>query len=371
MSNKTCRRCVMSNKNDIFITFDDKGNCNYCTDALNYKNTIYFPNTEGELKIASLVKKLKQEGEGKIYDCMMGISGGLDSSYLAYLGHKWGLRIFAIHIDDGFDTDVSRRNINKLCNACNIDLITIKPDSEQYNDLIKAFFLAEVPNVAAPQDNILFAYLYHYAKKYHIKTFLSGGNFALESILQRCDDTNTFDLKYIKYINQRFGKKDISKLLFLSNIERVLDRYIYGIKTIRPLNYIDYNRNKALEELASFCDFEYYGAKHCENSLTKVIQLFWLVEKFGLDKRASHLSSMIISDQLTRKDALNELDKPAYNKQEIELDLTLVLSKLHISREEFDVLISRDGKSQSDYKTSHLYKFIKKRFQSLIVKFKG
>lgn len=361
----------MDNRNDPTITFDKNGYCNYCNNAIGNKSFIYFPNAEGEKKIGELIYKLKEEGKNREYDCMMGLSGGLDSSYLAYLGYKWGLRILAIHVDDGFDTELATENIKKICDAGNIRLITIKPEPNQYNDLIKAFFKAEVSNVAIPQDNILFAYLYKYAKKYKIRTFLNGGNFALESILRHSDSCNAYDMTHIKDIHRKFGEKPIDKLFFLSNFQRVFDRYLYRIKSVRPLNYIDYNKNRAMNELKNFCDFSYYGLKHCENSLTKVIQLYWIVEKFKIDKRTSHLSSMIVSGQMTREEALKELETPTHTNSEKENDIEYVSSRLGMSTLEFNNLMSRPGKLHSEYKTSFAYMFIKKRFQKLIVRFKG
>ena len=368
---RICSRCVMDNDHDTYIRFDEEGVCNYCKTALENKELVFFPGEKGKEKIEALVRQLKREGEGKPYDCMMGISGGLDSSYLAMLGHQWGLRILGVHVDDGFDEPIATENIEKLCAACNIDLVTIKPDAEQYNDLTRAFFLAEVPNVAMPQDNILFACLYNYAKKYHIKTFLSGGNFALESILKYSETVNVYDMRNIKDIHRRFGTKSMDKLPFMSNYQRVFDRYLHGINSKRPLNYIDYNKERAIHELKEFCGFQYYEMKHCENKLTKVIQLFWLPIKFHNDKRHSHLSSMIVSGQMSRDEALEELKKPLYNKESMERDIEIVLRKLNLDKDTFDALISRAGKKHSDYSTSFVYKLVKKCFRKGLVRFKG
>lgn len=361
----------MDNDHDTYIRFDEEGVCNYCKTALENKELVFFPGEKGKEKIEALVHQLKREGEGKPYDCMMGISGGLDSSYLAMLGHQWGLRILGVHVDDGFDEPIATENIEKLCEACHIDLVTIKPDAEQYNDLTRAFFLAEVPNVAMPQDNILFACLYNYAKKYHIKTFLSGGNFALESILKHSESVNVYDMRNIKDIHCRFGTKPMDKLPFMSNYQRVFDRYLHGINSKRPLNYIDYNKERAIQELKEFCGFQYYEMKHCENKLTKVIQLYWLPLKFHNDKRHSHLSSLIVSGQMSRDEALEELKKPLFNKESMERDIEIVLRKLDLDKDTFDALISREGKKHSDYHTSLVYKIVKRCFRKGLVRFKG
>ena len=153
---KRCNRCVMDNSSDNTITFDENGICNYCTEALSEINTTtYFPNDEGANKLSKMIEMLKANGKGKAFDCVMGLSGGLDSSYLAYLGYKWGLRILAVHIDDGYDTEISKSNIQKLCKAAHIELRTINPDSEQYNSLVLAYMKAGVQDLAVPQDNIL------------------------------------------------------------------------------------------------------------------------------------------------------------------------------------------------------------------------
>lgn len=356
---RRCTRCVMDDRSDKYITFDENGVCNYCKDSLKKKDSVYFPNEEGEKKLQDLLTILKDEGRGKPYDCLMGLSGGLDSSYLAYLGSvKWGLRICAIHIDDGFDTELAKKNIRNLCEKCGIELKVITPDAEQFNDLTRAFFLAEVPNVAIPQDNVLFAYLYDYARKNKIFNFLSGDNFSMECILQRGNTYGAYDLKNTFDIHQKFGTKPIDKLKFISLFQRAWDVNIHNIKTIAPLNYVDYRKDKAIKELKDYCNFTYYDAKHLENRLTKVIQLYWFYHKFGVDKRTSHLSSLIVSGQMTREEALAQLAKPPYDKEKMEEDLTFVLDKIGLKRDEFDKLVSRPGKQHSDYKRDRLMLFV-------------
>lgn len=250
---KQCTRCIMDNKSDDTIKFDENGFCNYCTEALNIKNYTYFPNEIGKHKLEILINRLKSENKDKKYDCVMGISGGLDSSYLAYLGSvKWGLRILAVHIDDGFDTEISKRNIERISNFPNFDLKIIKPDEKQFTELTKAYMRAGVPNLATPQDNVLFSSLYKFMKEHKLKTFLSGGNFSLESILQRGNTYTTYDTKNIKYINKKFGSDSISKLNLMSALKKDIDSYLMGIKTLLPLNFVDYNRDKSLKELFDY-----------------------------------------------------------------------------------------------------------------------
>lgn len=356
---RVCKRCVMDNSSDDTILFDDEGYCNYCTNTLKNMKYIYYPNSEGEKLLNKELNIIKTAGKGKKYDCMMGISGGLDSSYLAFLGAaKWGLRILAVHVDDGFDTEISKRNIEKLVKKCGFDYHVIKPDAEQFNALTVAYMKAGVPNLAIPQDNVLFAELYKLAKKEGIKYFLSGGNFALECILQRGNTYDAYDYRNIKQINKRFGTIGIDKLQFISNLEYDFYKNILSIKTKRLLNYIDYNRERALNELKDFCEFEYYGSKHLENELTKFIQLYWFTKKFNVDKRRSHYSSMIISGQMTRNEALDLLEKPFYDEEDMEKTICMILKSLKLSREEFDKIMIAENHQHTDFPTS-VYKRLK------------
>lgn len=357
---KRCNRCVMDNQSDTTITFDKYGNCSYCTKALSGIGTTYFSDEIGQKKLNEMLAMLKREGRGKQYDCIMGISGGLDSSYLAYLGYKWGLRILAVHIDDSYDTDISKSNIRKLCTVANIELQTITPDPEQFNALTLAYMRAGVPNLAIPQDNILFAFLYDMVKASGVKYFLSGGNFALECILQQDHVFNAMDTVNIRDINRKFGKGKIDKLKLISSY-----RKYYYMKTgkavqLRPLNYIDYNRNRAFQELEEFCGFEYYGSKHLENILTAFVQLYWFPQKFNVDKRTSHLSSMIVSGQMTREQALGELEKPIYEEQQMVTYIDFIEKQLGITHEEFIEIIAAPSHEHEEYRTDRIARILRK-----------
>lgn len=348
---RRCIRCVMDDSSDDKITFNEKGECNYCTEAYGNINKIYYPNEQGKEILYKLLNKIKQNGKNKRYDCVMGLSGGLDSSYLAYLGYKWGLKILAIHIDDGYDTDISKTNLRKLIAATGFDYEVIKPDAEQFNDLTLAFMKAGVPNIAIPQDNVLFAYIYKRMKQEGIKYFLSGGNFALECILQQGNTYKAYDVVNIMDIHKKYGRKPIDKLEFLSTIRSVVDSMMLNIESPRPLNYIDYNRDRAFAELKDFCGFQYYGRKHLENILTAFIQLYWFPKKFGVDKRTSHLSSMIVSGQMTRDEALLELSKPLYDEKQMSEYIEMIKENLEITDDEFDSIMNSPTHQHEDFKT--------------------
>lgn len=346
-----CTRCIMDNSSDNTIRFNENGVCNYCTEAYIRKEKVYFPGIEGNLKFENLIESLKKRSVSS-YDCIIGLSGGLDSSYLAYIVYQRRLHALAVHIDDGFDTDISKENLRKLISATGFDYQVIKPDEEQYNALIRAYLKASVPNIAAPQDNILLAFLYDRMKKYHIKYFFSGSNFALESILQSGNSGDNLDVVNILDINKKCGTGSVNKLKFLSRTNIIINSLFYGVKTVTPLNYIDYNRDRAFRELHDFCGFEYYGRKHLENILTAFAQLYWLPKKFGVDKRISHLSSMIVSGQMTREQALREYAEPLYDERMMKAYIAYIREKLDISEEEFKVIMTSTPRSHTDFKTS-------------------
>ncbi|MDD3409794.1 MAG: N-acetyl sugar amidotransferase [Eubacteriales bacterium] len=349
-----CTRCVMDDASDSTIRFDEAGHCDYCTKALAEKDSVYFPNEEGKRRLSELVARIKREGEGKPYDCIMGLSGGLDSSYLLYLGYKLGLRILGVHIDDGFDTEISRQNLLKLVKRTDIDYVVVAPDPEQFYGLSKAYMKAGVANLAAPQDNILFAEIYALMRRKGIKYFLSGGNWALECILQRGNTHTAMDTVNMRDINRRFGETRLDRLKLWTAWQRVWDQVGRGIQSPRPLNYIDYNRDRAFAELKDFCGFEYYGRKHLENIFTAFVQLVWFPRKFGVDKRTSHLSSMIVSGQMTRDEALSQLAEPMYDEAMMAEYIRIIKEKLRMSDAEYEAIMAAPAHEHTEYRTDPL-----------------
>lgn len=358
-----CIYCIMDNSSDPMIRFDENGRCNYCLAAESQINKVYFPNEEGERRLNDILRAIKKSGEGKPYDCIMGLSGGLDSSYLAYLGYRWGLRVLAVHIDDGYDTEISKSNLKKLVAATGFDYKVVCPDAKQFNALTLAYMKAGVPNLAIPQDNVLFAFLYKQMRENGIKYFLSGGNFALECILQKGNTYKAYDVVNIYDINRRFGTTPIDKLEFISTIRHEFDKKVLGLKMPRILNFIDYRRDKAFQELKDFCGFEYYGRKHLENILTAFIQLYWLPNKFGVDKRTSHLSSMIVSNQMTREEALKEYAEPLYDEVMMSEYIAYIKEHLNITDEEFREIMAAPTHQHTEYAIEDnrlVYKLLKK-----------
>jgi N-acetyl sugar amidotransferase len=346
----------MDNISDKSIRFDKNGVCNYCTEAYARKDLEYFPNNEGKKKLDSILERIKSEMKDKPYDCLVGLSGGLDSSYLALIAARdWGLRILAIHIDDGFNSPVVEDNISKLCDFLSIKLIVLKPDPEQYCDILRSFFIAGVPSLDGPQDNILLAERYRYLEEKRIKYFLSGANFALESILERGEGIPAADGKHIKAIHRKFGTIRLDRLKLTTLFRHyIYNRYFLRVKTIRPLNYIDYNKDVAIKDLQRTVGYTYYDGKHHESILTKFVQAYYLPKKFSIDKRKSHYSSLIVSGQMSRDEALNLLALPLYDESKIESDLELIRKRLNLSKQQFNSIMNAEPKRHRDYPVSIL-----------------
>ena len=339
---KICKRCVMDDKNTE-ITFDSKGYCNYCTDAINRMPKTWYK--DGIKELENIIQEMKEKNKNKKYDCVLGLSGGVDSCYTAYLLNKYNVRMLAVHIDGGWNTDISSKNIKLLCKKLNLKLHTIKIDEKEMNDLQRAYFLSEVPDQDVPQDQVFFAELYRYALSLGIKYFVGGGNFSSESILPSTWGFDAMDGKNMKDIHDKYGSIKLKQVKPLSFYEIYFKiPYIDRLKKIRPLNYIDYDKEKAIKELHDEIGFEYYGGKHCESVFTRLYQNYILPEKFGINKSKAHYSSLIVSGQLTRKKALELLKENEYtnNKKLLDQDINAFIKKIGITRKQFDEII-HDG----------------------------
>lgn len=349
-----CKRCVMDNISDDTITFDENGYCNYCSDTLKRMNNEYFPNEKGKEKLEELFENIKREGRGKRYDCIVGVSGGVDSSYILYLGYKYQLRMLAVHIDDGLDTVTASENIKKICKKTNTELVQVIPKIDEYKDAILSFFKANVPNIAIIQDNLIVSELYLYARKYNINYSLAGGNFACESILQRGNTHNAFDLKHIKDIEKKYGSMRWSNLPLIGFFHKYIkEKYFTKVKKVYPLNFMKYDLEEAIETLHSFCGYEYYGGKHYESTLIRFMQCYYLPEKFLVDKRKSHYSSLIVSGQMTRKEAIEKLQENTYiDSGLMQDDLKYLSNYFGISKEEFERILNGKARSHEDYTVS-------------------
>ncbi|MBE6963512.1 MAG: N-acetyl sugar amidotransferase [Ruminococcaceae bacterium] len=357
MAYQRCTHCVMDNRSDTTIAFDGEGRCNYCRDVEKRLPETYFPNEEGRRRLETLIAQMKEDCKNDPYDCLVGVSGGIDSSYILYLGHRYGLRMLAVHIDDGLDNPVARENLRKLTEKTGTELICVEPDRAEYADVLRAFLKASVPGLAIAQDNLIMKALQDYGAKHNIRYSLDGSNFAHESILERGDGgVNACDARYIRSVHKRFGTIPLRKTKFMTLTERYIRRHVReNMRHVRPLNDIPYDLEQAIAELEAFCGFQYYGGKHYESVLTRFMQCWYLPEKFGIDKRKSHYSSLIMSGQMTRDEALEKLEQPLYQSEELlRQDKAFLADYIGVSMEEFEAMVAQPPKTERMYPHSCL-----------------
>lgn len=369
---KICNRCVMDNTSDHTISFYNDGTCSYCTDTLHRMKTEYFPNKIGLQFLEQTAEQIKQESKKLDFDCIVGISGGVDSSYVLLLGAQLKLRMLAVHIDDEFDTPIALKNIKKICDVTQTELVNIKPPMEEYKALTLALFKAAVPNLALVQDNLIFKALQETAQKHKIKFSLSGANFATENILQRSTEANAFDKKHILSLYKLFGEKrqHLNKISLMSMWDKYIrSKYLSPVKTFYPLNYVNYNLDAVLHELKEVADYQYYGGKHYESILTRFLQCWYLPVKYDIDKRRSHFSSLIVSGQMLRDRALLLLEQPLYPDQTIfNSDIEYLASYFNLATNDFNDLIHATPRKHSDYPRSNLHYLapIARRFRKFL-----
>lgn len=356
MAYQRCKRCVMDNATDSSIRFDAQGYCNYCSGVLQRMPTEYFPNETGRKMLDATMAKIKEECRDLPYDCLVGVSGGIDSSYILHIGHGYGLRMLAVHIDDGLDNPIATENIRKIIEKTGTELVNIQPDKDEYANHLKALLKASVPNLAIAQDNLIIKALQEYGEKNHIRYSLDGSNFAHESILERGENINSCDRKYILSIQKRFGDMPFKNLEFLSLTDYYIKRkYFSTLKHVRPLNYVSYDLKEAIQTLSDTYGFQYYGGKHYESILTRFMQCWYLPEKFGIDKRKSHYSSLIMSGQMTREEAMEALQKPLYPSEEMLLqDKQFLADYIGVSLDEFESYLQLPPHAEKEYPHSML-----------------
>lgn len=356
-----CTKCIMDTT-DPEITFDEEGVCNHCRFFEQVLSKNWFPDERGQKLLHEIVKKIQSEGKGKKYDCIIGLSGGVDSSYLAYKAVELGLRPLAVHVDAGWNSEIAVQNINKICQVLQIDLVTEVIDWEEMRDLQLAFLKSGVPNQDIPQDHAFFAALYKFAVKNDIKYVLSGSNYATECILPSSWGYNAMDARHLKAIHKRFGQRELKRYPTISFFSYYFYfPYVKKMKVVKLLNYMPYSKEAAIKELENKIGWQYYGGKHYESRFTKFFQAYYLPTRFGFDKRKAHLSSMIVTGLITREEALNEMKKELYPAEEFIADKKYILDKLGITDEEFEKYMTMPLKSHFDYPTNHkLYTFLRK-----------
>lgn len=365
---------------DPDITFDENGVCSHClkydTDARAIVERAESGAAEKDLQ--AVVDRIKRNSKGREYDCVIGLSGGVDSTYVAYQVKKRGLRPLAVHFDSGWNSELAVSNIENIVKKLDIDLYTFVVDWEEMRDLQLSFFKASVANCDIPTDHAFLAVLYRTAAEHNIPYIITGTNFATEFILPQSWGYSPADLTHLRAIQKQFGKvplRDYPTLGFWK-------RYLYypllkHIKVFRILNYLPYNKAAVKELITRELDWRDYGGKHYESLFTRFFQAYYLPVKFGYDKRIPHLSSLIVSGQMTREEALKELELPTHPPEKLSDEKEFVAKKMGISLDEFERILAQPIKSYKEYPTEELlYKmknlawgFVKK-MKSAAVKFK-
>jgi len=346
-----CNRCVMDTSASG-ILFDSNGICNYCTDMLNESSKILFKDKiQRKKELDDLVKKVKEQGHGKDYDCIMGVSGGVDSSTALVNAVNLGLRPLAVHMDNGWNTELAQNNISNLVKTLNLDLYTYVIDWEEYRNLMQSLFDADVIDVEILYDNAMLAVNYQMAKKYRLKYILAGTNQSTEGMRIPSNwSWFKYDKKNITAIAKTFGDVKIKSFPAIGTIDYILSKYIHGINWISFLDYFDYNKQHYLELLIEKYGYKPYPYKHYESIFTRFYQGYILPEKFKVDKRRVHLSTLIISGQITREEALSELQKSTYPDQDLlEDDKAYFIKKMNWTNDDLREYISRPEILHSDY----------------------
>ncbi|MFW5607386.1 MAG: N-acetyl sugar amidotransferase [Campylobacter hyointestinalis] len=342
---KICSKCIYDERVS-YISFDENGVCNYCHQLEKLKNDYGTATTKGEKQFIKIIEQIKKDGKNKKYDCIIGVSGGTDSSYMLYLAKQWGLRPLAVHYDNTWNSAIATENIRKVLTALDIDLYTHVTDNKEADDIFRSFFYADVAEIEASTDLALAEVMYRAAWKYKVKYMLEGHSFMEEGITPV--GRNYFDGKYIKSIHKMFGKLPM-KSYPLMTITRFLFWSMFAkIQKIRPFWYIDYNKDDAKKFLEKEYDWKYYGGHHLENRMTAFYHSIYLPQKFNTDMRNNTLSALVRNGKMDRLEAWKAYNTPPH----IEKDLLEYFKKrLELSDEEYEKIMTRKAKSWTEYPT--------------------
>ena len=339
---------------DAMITFDEKGVCDHCNAYFKHTLPNWPVNHGGEMHLAKIAERIREEGKGKDFDCIIGMSGGIDSSYLTYIAkEKLGLRPLVFHVDAGWNSQEAVNNIEKLVDALGLDLYTEVIDWNEMRDLQLAYFKAGVPNIDTPQDHAFFATMYQFAQKYKVNNILTGANLSTECVRNPVEWMYyQSDSVQLRDIHQQFGSRPLKNYPLTSILwHKVYLPYIKGIKVIRPLNYIPYVKQEAIKLLVDRFGWQPYPRKHFESRFTRFYESYWLFKRFGYDVRRVQFSSLILTEQMMREAALEELKQSPYDTQTIAQDIEFVANKLAITVPELESYLDAPKRSYHDYKS--------------------
>ncbi len=359
MEFRECTRCILDTNDDANITFDGNGVCNYCLeyDQLVLANQLN-DNLKTDEKRKVILNEIKIAGKHKPYDCIIGVSGGVDSSFLVYKAKELGLRPLIVHYDNGWNSELAVMNIENLVKKLDLDLITYVNDWDEFKDIQLAFFKASVIDIELITDQAILATIYKIAQKYKIKYILYGSNISTEATLPKNWYHWKIDVLNILSIHKLFGKLKLKTYPTLGFFKHLFVTRVLKIKSVNLLNYLDYSKKEAKQTIIEKLNWRDYGGKHHESIFTRFYQSYILPQKFSVDKRKAHLSTLICSNQISRDEALWEMKKPLYDKDRLTEDYEYVLKKMGLEEWEFRKLMELPIKSHTDY-PSYLTKHYK------------
>ncbi len=346
-----CSKTVMDTS-DSKIEFDNLGVCDHANNF--YQNILpnWNTNEQGKSDLNKIISKIKKEGENKDFDCILGLSGGLDSSYMLHLiVTEFGLRPLVFHVDGGWNSEIAVHNIQALIEKLNLDLYTEVINWEEMRDFQLAWFKSGLPHIDLPQDHAFVATLYNFADKYNIKYILNGGNYSTECIKNPMEFFYYgTDMIHIRQIIKKFGEIKMETFPFSSIYRhKIYLAYIRGIKVIKPLNYLPFTKQLAIKTLKDIYNWKSYPQKHFESRFTKFYEGYWLPNRFGFDVRRVQFSSLILTNQMTREEALELLKSPPISDDEAKNDFRYVANKLRISQEELNKYFQMPKKFYWEY----------------------
>ncbi|MEM7093780.1 MAG: N-acetyl sugar amidotransferase [Actinomycetota bacterium] len=349
-----CTNCVMDTS-DSRISFDEDGVCDHCRDFWENVEPGWDTGAGGRAELERMAERIRKDGEGRDFDCILGMSGGLDSTYLLHVAVvEMGLRPLVFHVDGGWNTQIAVQNIERIVDRLGLDLYTEVINWEEMRDFQLAFFKAGVPHLDIPQDQAFISALYNFCLEHKIRYIVNGGNISTECVRNPLEWIYYgTDMVHLRDIRRQFATLKLDSFP-ISGVFRhkVWLRYVKRVQVVKPLNHLPYIRKDAIELLRDKYDFEYYGQKHFESRFTRFYEGYWLPTKFGYDTRKVQFSSLILTGQMTREEALEELEGPAYDPETIEHDFEFVATKLGITTDELRAFHEAPNKSYRDYRTT-------------------
>lgn len=346
---RMCTKLVIDTT-DPDVTFDDNGVSNYWHEHQRFVAGL--PDADSREKLLQVtVDRLRAYGRGRKYDCILGLSGGIDSSYLAYLAKNLGLRPLIVHFDNGWNTELAVANIESICRKLDLPLQTFVMDWPEFRDLQRAYFKASVLDLEVPTDHMIFGALYQVARKNGIRFILSGNNHKTEWLLPTAWYYRKFDLVNIKGIHREYGELPMKHLPALGVQQAAWYQMRHRMQDIKLLDLVDYDKEGAKAMLMAEFDWRDYGGKHYESVFTRFYQGYILPRKFDIDKRKAHLSNLILSGQMTRDEALAALQQPTYDPEQQEEDKAYVAKKLGFTADEFEALLNLPNRRHEEFGT--------------------